>query len=366
MVIKRNILSGLKTGLENLKSEAGNRLSEIHLLLNDISDYVKSFEDEWIGAWAQQDYNYYRYERDEYKALVLDANHFYQKIIDEKGVDLKALEKEVWKLLDKFKEFKEHIVTELSGVRNIDDFAPEVEVLEKIAQYEWGIHINDFISLVKPKTYIVRDYSKLNRPLDVPPHLTVAADLLAITSQAFSVKEFFTLANRLIRQIELKQENVESPELSAFSTHAINNLLDNFHSFYNQLKHRYNQRPTIEIIDEYDVQDLLHALLKLHFKDVRAEEYTPSYAGSSTRMDFLLKEEKIVIEVKKTRERLTDREVGQQLILDAAHYSSHPNCKEMICFVYDPENRIKNPRGLEKDISEWSTDSLKVTLLIRP
>lgn len=267
--------------------------------------------------------------------------------------------------MNKFKEFKEHLVTELSGVRDMDGFSPEVEVLEKIEEYKWGIHINEFISLVKPKTYIVRDYSKVNRPLDVPPHLTVAAELLSITSRAFSVKEFFTLSHRLIRQIELKQENVEGPELSAFSNQVINNLLDNFHSFYNQLKYRYNQRSTIEVIDEYDVQDLLHAVLKLHFKDVRAEEYTPSYAGSSTRMDFLLKEEKIVIEVKKTRERLADKEVGQQLILDAAHYSSHPNCKELICFVYDPENRIKNPRGLEKDISERSTDSLKVSLLIR-
>ena len=56
-----------------------------------------------------------------------------------------------------------------------------------------------------------------------------------------------------------------------------------------------------EIKDEYDVQDLLNALLRLNFDDVRPEEYTPSYAGSSTRVDFLLKKEKIVIEVKKTR-----------------------------------------------------------------
>lgn len=41
--------------------------------------------------------------------------------------------------------------------------------------------------------------------------------------------------------------------------------------------------------DEYDVQDLPHALLLLYFDDVRAEEWTPSYAGKSARMDFLLK-----------------------------------------------------------------------------
>lgn len=62
-------------------------MSEIHLLLNDISDYVRSFEDGWIGAWAQKDYNYYRYQRDENKAIILDTNHFYKKVVDEKGVD---------------------------------------------------------------------------------------------------------------------------------------------------------------------------------------------------------------------------------------------------------------------------------------
>ncbi|MBZ4359524.1 hypothetical protein LAM19_25050, partial [Mycobacterium tuberculosis] len=77
-------------------------------------------------------------------------------------------------------------------------------------------------------------------------------------------------------------------------------------------------RQTIEINDEYDVQDLFHALLKIHFEDVRPEEYTPSYAGSSTRVDFLLKNEKIIIELKKTRKNLKQKEVGEQLIVDIA------------------------------------------------
>jgi len=44
----------------------------------------------------------------------------------------------------------------------------------------------------------------------------------------------------------------------------------------------------LEIRDEYDVQNLLHAILKLHFEDIRPEEWAPSYAASSKRMDFLL------------------------------------------------------------------------------
>ena len=105
------------------------------------------------------------------------------------------------------------------------------------------------------------------------------------------------------------------------------------------------------IEDEYDVQDLLHALLRLYFDDVRPEEWTPSYAGKSARMDFLLKEEKIVIEVKKTRKGLGDKELGDQLIIDVERYKIHPDCKKLICFIYDPEGRIGNPGGLVSDLN---------------
>lgn len=77
------------------------------------------------------------------------------------------------------------------------------------------------------------------------------------------------------------------------------NIFSRFHRVARQLRSRHNGRSTLEIEDEYDVQDLLHALLQLHFDDIRAEEWTPSYAGKSARVDFLLKKEKIVIEVKK-------------------------------------------------------------------
>ena len=124
-------------------------------------------------------------------------------------------------------------------------------------------------------------------------------------------------------------------------------------------------RPTIEINDEYDVQDLLEALLKLHFDDVRAEEWTHSYGGGANRIDFLLKEEEIAIEVKMTRDNLKDKEVGEQLIIDIAKYRAHPNCKVLYCFVYDPNRVIRNPTGLTRDLEKLGAD-FKVKVYIRP
>ena len=142
-------------------------------------------------------------------------------------------------------------------------------------------------------------------------------------------------------------------------------LCDRFHSVTRQLRDRHEGRGTLEIEDEYDVQDLYHALLRIDFDDVRPEEWTPSYAGGSSRMDFLLKPEQIVIEIKKTRRGLNVREVGDQLLIDIARYETHPSCKRLICFVYDPEGRIGNPAGLEADLRRDDT-SPSVVVFVRP
>lgn len=138
-----------------------------------------------------------------------------------------------------------------------------------------------------------------------------------------------------------------------------------FHAAARQLRSRHAGRSTIEIEDEYDVQDLLHGLLRLHFDDVRAEEWTPSYAGRSSRVDFLLKNEGIVVETKKTRASLSVGKLGEELIVDRARYDVHPDCKTLVCFVYDPEGRIGNPVGLERDLETHSGD-LKVRVIIAP
>lgn len=128
-------------------------------------------------------------------------------------------------------------------------------------------------------------------------------------------------------------------------------LLRRFHRTVLQLKHRHDDRPPLLIEDEYDVQDLLHAILRGLFDDVRPEECTPSYGGGASRMDFLLKTEQIVLEAKVASPSLRDKKIGEQLIIDIKRYQSHPDCRHLLCFVYDPAGYLKNPSGLENDLS---------------
>ncbi len=146
----------------------------------------------------------------------------------------------------------------------------------------------------------------------------------------------------------------------------IRGIIEHFNACALQLRRRHAGRETLTINDEYDVQDLLHALLKLHFFDVRPEEWTPSYAGNSNRMDFLLKEAHIAIEVKMTRDNLKDKEIGEQLIIDIAKYQQHPDVNKLYCFVYDPNAILHNPVGLENDLNKLSTDNFSVNVFVRP
>jgi hypothetical protein len=140
----------------------------------------------------------------------------------------------------------------------------------------------------------------------------------------------------------------------------------NFPRAARQLQQRYASRPGIEQSDEYDVQDVLHAFLLLHFADVRTEEWTPSYAGSSARIDIVLPAERIVIEVKRTRDGLATKKCKEELAIDIDHYRIQKDCGTLVCFVFDPDHRIKNPVGFEKDLEGQRTDTLHVRVVVAP
>ena len=157
---------------------------------------------------------------------------------------------------------------------------------------------------------------------------------------------FLKAASRLLRQVEVNAGPMGvSDGADQQPVKAVLAVCDRFHTIGRQLAQRWDGRSTLRIEDEYDVQDLLHALLRLYFDDIRPEEWTPSYGGGSSRMDFLLEGHEIVVEVKMTRKGLLAKEVSEQLIIDAAKYRQHLECKTLVCLVYDPAGLVKNPRG---------------------
>jgi REase_DpnII-MboI len=158
--------------------------------------------------------------------------------------------------------------------------------------------------------------------------------------------------------LEAKSNGAKNPEVVVM-------LAERFHAVARQLRERREGRHTLDVTDEYDVQDLVHALLTIHFDDIRKEEWTPCYAGGVARMDFLLPETETVVETKMTRPNLSTKQLGEQLIVDIAKYKQHPACRTLFCLVYDPAGRISNPRGVENDLKE-DNDQMVVNVMIVP
>lgn len=178
----------------------------------------------------------------------------------------------------------------------------------------------------------------------------------ALLQKPVEARHIVSYLNRAIELRKLRSENqilLQRIEAIGFGTplQIIERTCARFHRVAKQLRQRRANRPVFAIIDEYDVQDLLHAMLRLFFDDIRPEEWSPSHGGGPSRLDFLLKKERIVIETKMTRAGLMTKELGNQLIVDIERYKSHPDCETLVCFVYDPEELISNPPEIENDLS---------------
>ena len=144
-------------------------------------------------------------------------------------------------------------------------------------------------------------------------------------------------------------------------------LLKNLRRAMHPLTHRRKDAVALSFSSEYDVQDLLHAILCPWVADIRPEEFTPSYTGSSTRMDFLLTSHKRVLELKFVRYGNHASKIGNELIIDIEHYRKHPGCDTLWCIVYDPNHLITNPESLKKDLEGARTTkdgTVNVKLLV--
>jgi DpnII restriction endonuclease len=170
--------------------------------------------------------------------------------------------------------------------------------------------------------------------------------------------------------LESLKEDIEAGQIGPDETgpnpvQLIGTICERFHLIARQLRSRHDNRATIDVQDEYDARICSTGSCTFISMTSALRSGPPSYAGKCSRIDFLLKQEQIVIEIKKTRAGLGAKEVGSQLIEDIARYESHPDCQTLVCFVYDPDGRISNPRGIENDLRK-SDSNPRVEVLIRP
>ncbi|HMN89397.1 MAG TPA: hypothetical protein PKD70_08315 [Saprospiraceae bacterium] len=124
-------------------------------------------------------------------------------------------------------------------------------------------------------------------------------------------------------------------------------------------------RNLIAIKDEYDVQDLLYFSLKSVFPEIKYEDDTSNYGGSAKRLDFYLKDEGIIIEVKYI-DKAEDKKYTKQMKEDLQSYHVVNTLTEIIFFIYAPNSiqDINNFQELEgEQMIQGKTFNVKVIVV---
>ena len=138
-----------------------------------------------------------------------------------------------------------------------------------------------------------------------------------------------------------------------------------FHAVARQLRLRKDYRPTLEVEDEYDLQDMLCALLKLEFDEVGTDEWTPPYTSGASRTTLFLNKDQIAVVAKKTRSGLSAKELADQVTADSSYFRAQDKCSTLFIFIYDPEGRIGSPKRLETNLTSVS-ERCTVEVLVAP
>ena len=145
----------------------------------------------------------------------------------------------------------------------------------------------------------------------------------------------------------------------------IRKICGRFHSVVRQLRLRREYRPTIDVEDERDVQDLMFTLLRYELEEVSTHEWVPPYQAPTPSVAMALPRHHLVMLAKKTRSGHGAREIAQELIVDGQEFSPANGHQSIACFVYDPDGRIGNPRSLEAELTKVS-DAQVIEVIIYP
>ena len=131
-------------------------------------------------------------------------------------------------------------------------------------------------------------------------------------------------------------------------------LIDAFPGSARVLAKRKRGRTPLLIADEYDVQDLFHALALPFTPDLVDEDPAGKIAGKSVRLDFTSRAYRLGVELKHVRTADHGERVRKEVLLDERTYQEHPYIDTVLVFIHDPERHIPEHcrPAFEADLSQ--------------
>jgi hypothetical protein len=124
----------------------------------------------------------------------------------------------------------------------------------------------------------------------------------------------------------------------------IRDILNNFANSVQRItKDRRKGHSVYSINDEYDLQDILYVIFKSVFPNMKDEDPIPKIGGKSTKIDFIFRENNILLEVKMIKETdINELKFIDQLKIDFESYHQCQWLNKLFCFVYDPYKRTQD------------------------
>jgi hypothetical protein len=254
------------------------------------------------------------YKHDKYKligiCLASDKNSQAYKYIQD--FVNKATSKETFLVQKFFPEFKKSFLEKLKS-ENTNDTA--TKILKHIYQNEYESEIEIFITELSRKELETFD-------------LIILAELQSHFSKKVVKKTIYQNLSAKDLIIEIL-ENFEN---------AVIKITDPKERYGGKSSNPKKQPKTvIKIEDEYDVQDLLYVSLKSVFPTMKYENPLAKFGGKSTRLDFVLMEEGVIIEVKQINaSEKNDSKFTDQLKIDIESYHLLDYLKDLIFYIYAP------------------------------
>jgi hypothetical protein len=246
----------------------------------------------------------------------------------------------------------------LSAISNVYKFAG----LYLSAKSELSQHLNEkyqqsdlkqkyFLTKIEPslKTQLEQQIKALQgQPLAVLIKAVFDIDSVNETELKNSLQAI-TAVPDIDVQLQILLEDIESTLLNIryinrSADEVVRGILINFSNAIQKIiKNRRKDHPNFEIKDEYDVQDILYVVFKSVFPNLRDEDAISKVGAKTTKIDLIIREEKILVEVKMIKEKdLNETHFIEQLKVDLESYHECKWLRKLFCFVYDPYKKTKD------------------------
>lgn len=135
---------------------------------------------------------------------------------------------------------------------------------------------------------------------------------------------------------------------------AVMRVIDQFPAATHALRQRQRSRPPFVINDEYDAQDLFHALALGVLPDLVPEDPASKVAGKGSRLDFTSRSARLGVELKYLRSAADLERVRQEILVDESTYQMHPHVETVAVLVHDPLRHVAPDQqaAFEADLSQ--------------